>query len=56
MCLKSRMLLAAHKKYGGNVVVCHVLRYAPAVSNFLFLMKIKNRNRSVKNSQINIKG
>lgn len=23
-------LLAAHKKYGGKVVVCHVLRYAPA--------------------------
>ncbi|MBQ7995542.1 MAG: Gfo/Idh/MocA family oxidoreductase [Bacilli bacterium] len=23
-------LLAAHKKYGGKVIVCHVLRYAPA--------------------------
>lgn len=23
-------LLAAHRKYGGKVVVCHVLRYAPA--------------------------
>ena len=23
-------LLAAHKKYGGKIVVCHVLRYAPA--------------------------
>lgn len=23
-------LLAAHKKYGGKVLVCHVLRYAPA--------------------------
>ena len=23
-------LLAAHEKYGGKVVVCHVLRYAPA--------------------------
>ncbi len=25
-----RRLLAAHKKYGGKVMVCHVLRYAPA--------------------------
>ena len=23
-------LLAAHKKYGGKIVVCHVLRYVPA--------------------------
>lgn len=42
------MLLAAHKKYGGNVEVCHVLRYAPAVSNFPFLMKIKIHNRTAK--------
>ena len=25
-----KRLLCAHKKYGGKVVVCHVLRYAPA--------------------------
>ncbi len=25
-----KRLLAAHKKFGGKVVVCHVLRYAPA--------------------------
>lgn len=25
-----RRLLAAHRKYGGKVLVCHVLRYAPA--------------------------
>lgn len=25
-----KQLLAAHKKYGGKVLVCHVLRYAPA--------------------------
>lgn len=30
-------LLNAHKKYGGNVVVCHVLRYAPA---FIELKKV----------------
>ena len=31
------MLLNAHKKYGGKVVVCHVLRYAPA---FIELKKV----------------
>ena len=30
-------LLKAHKKYGGKVVVCHVLRYAPAFLKVKFV-------------------